>query len=99
MKHWLKRALATAALASGALIASAGMASEQHHQPERRAQRSDQPVEHVRPWPARCRPIKRGRDQGSSRQPERRWSVDRSVATPLQLTVGGRREEVIRGDE
>ena len=33
MKHWLKRALATAALASGALIATAGMASASSESP------------------------------------------------------------------
>ena len=33
MKHWLKRALATAALASGALIATAGMASASSEAP------------------------------------------------------------------
>ena len=33
MKHWLKRALATAVLASGALIASAGMASASSESP------------------------------------------------------------------
>ena len=33
MKHWLKRALATAALASGALIATAGLASASSESP------------------------------------------------------------------
>jgi hypothetical protein len=71
MNHWFERGLAVAALASGVMIATAGMASAGTGPTTRRP--SSDPH----------------RDQGGSRRRERHEPVDRSVATPLQLTVGG----------